>query len=51
MKEVLCVCCNKGTGIFRHNKHLIHRVGLVCYKCQLKIETTLTKHEVNSTIL
>ena len=51
MKEVLCLVCKKGTGIFRHDKHVIHRIELVCYKCQMKIETNLTKHEVNSIIL
>lgn len=34
MKEVKCTDCGEGTGIMRHDKHLLHKFGLVCYTCQ-----------------
>lgn len=33
MKEVKCRDCGNGTGLFRHDKHLIHGL-LLCGVCQ-----------------
>jgi DNA-directed RNA polymerase subunit RPC12/RpoP len=34
MKEIICSKCGKGTGIFRHDNHLIHKLNFMeCKDC------------------
>ncbi len=33
-KEVKCKQCFNGTGLFRHNYHLLHNNVLLCKECQ-----------------
>lgn len=33
MKEVICIICGQGTGIKRHDEHILHQMGLECKDC------------------
>lgn len=33
-KDVICKVCKRPTGIKRHIRHVIHKVGMVCRFCQ-----------------